>query len=172
MQNLVDLALAAQILLWVAVLGVFLASGQASVFHPLSTYLAFHLVVFIIRPVLALCFGFEHEWYYMRIPASERLIFRALGVSSVGLVVFAIASLACGRCRAEFRSASPPAFTREERRALVLTTLILAPLILYSIRAVTGGEMGLENRGGTFVMTGATGYTVEAQYMAGPLICA
>jgi hypothetical protein len=32
--------------------------------------------------------------------------------------------------------------------------------------------MGIEDRGGTFVMTGASGYTLEAQYMAGPLICA
>ena len=32
--------------------------------------------------------------------------------------------------------------------------------------------MSLENRGGTMVMTGASGYTLEAQYMAGPLICA
>jgi O-antigen polysaccharide polymerase Wzy len=32
--------------------------------------------------------------------------------------------------------------------------------------------MNIENRGGTFVMTGASGYTLEAQYMAGPLLCA
>jgi hypothetical protein len=168
---MIELALSAQVLLWLLILSLFLASGQASVFHPLATYLAFHLIVFVVRPVLVLCFGFEHEWYYMLIPASERLVFRALGASSVGLAVFAMASLACGRCRAEFRSASPPSFTGEERRALILTTLVLAPLIFYSIRAFTGGEMGLENRGGTFVMTGATGYTLEAQYMAGPLIC-
>src|SRR3974377_1583771 len=29
-----------------------------------------------------------------------------------------------------------------------------------------------ENLGGTFVLTGSSGYVLEAQYMAGPLICA
>jgi hypothetical protein len=172
MENLTYLALVAQVLLWAVVVGVFFASGQASIFHPLTVYLAFHLVVFVIRPILVLGFGFEHEWYYMIIPASERMIYRALGVSSVGLLVFALTCIAVGWSQVGFRSMAPTPFTRDQKRALIVTTLILGPLILRSIRSFTGGEMSLENRGGTFVMTGASGYTLEAQYMAGPLICA
>ncbi len=35
-----------------------------------------------------------------------------------------------------------------------------------------GGELQGEHLGGTFILTGASGYTLEAQYMVGPLMCA
>jgi hypothetical protein len=169
---MIELALTAQILLWAIVLLVFLTSGQASVYHPLGIYLLFHLIVFVLRPVLVLECGFEGEWRYMMLVDSERQIYRALAVSSVGLLVFALCSLMVGRTPLQFRSKVPLPFTPEQRYALITTTLILCPVIIRSITALTGGQSMIENRGGTFVMTAATGYTLEAQYMAGPLVCA
>jgi hypothetical protein len=169
---MVDIALAAQVMLFLLVLGVLLASGQASIYHPLTVYLLFHLVVFVIRPILVLKFGFEHEWDYMGLPASERLIFRAFGVSSLGLVVLSLTCLFFGKCRPQFHSVAPAPFSASQRRALLATTLILGPFVLYSIQVLLTGGLQGEDRNGTFIMTGSNGYAVEAQYMAGPLICA
>lgn len=169
---MIEIALAAQVAVWLAVLVLFLASGQASIYHPLTVYLAFHLIVFVVRPVLVLLFGFEQEWLYMEIPASERHVFRALAVSSLGLVVFAGASVVSGWSDPCFKLSLAPCFSREQLRALLLTTLTLGPLVVYSLRAVIAGDATTELRGNTIVMTGVTGYTVEAQHMAGALICA
>jgi hypothetical protein len=172
MDDMIDLALAAQVLLWLIVLGVFLASGQASIFHPLSVYLAFHLVVFVIRPMLVHYLDFNHNFVYMLFEPSEEQFIRALAVSSVAFVVFAVTCLAVGWHRPGFPTPAPAPFGETQRQALVLLTVLLIPPIAYSIHSNLSGGMQGEHRGGTFVLTGASGYTLEAQFMAGPLICA
>jgi len=165
-----DLALTAQVLLWLVVAGVFLASRQASLFHPLTFYWAFHGTVFVVRPLLSYFFEFDSIWNYMIFQPTEEDLVRTLMVSSAGLVVFAAASLWTGRSAVTFAEQRAQT-TVTEWRALLLVTLVLAPLIAYSIiRSNTGGSAG-ENRGGVFVMTGDSGYVVEAQFMATPLLC-
>lgn len=169
---MLDLALIGQVLLWLIVIGVFLASGQASIYHPLTIYLAFHAVVFVLRPLLVIGLGFDEEWIYMDFEPSAVHLVRSLAASSLGLVIFAITSLAVGRTKTHFTVSIPSQFSTAQVRGLTITTILLAPLILYSAREAVGGGMAGRFIGGTFVMMGASGYTLEAQYMAGPIICA
>jgi hypothetical protein len=169
---MLELALIGQVLLWFIVIGVFIASGQASIYHPLSIYLAFHAVVFILRPLLVIVLGFNEEWIYMDFEPSAVHLIRSLAASSLGLVIFALTSLAVGRTKTQFSISIPPQFSNTQLRGLIVTTILLAPLILYSAREAMSGGMQGRHIGGTFVLTGASGYTLEAQFMAGPIICA
>ena len=169
---MLDLALTAQVLIWLLVAAVFLASRQASVYHPLTIYLALHGIVFVLRPLLVHYLDFDAMWKYMTFEPSEQDFIRALEVSSFGLVVFALATLAFGWCRTEFAKPVPSVSSRDHVAGLVVVTVLLAPIIAYSLHASLSGGVRGEHIGGTYVMTGSSGYTAEAQYMAGPLICA
>src|SRR5205085_2681238 len=95
-------ALIAQVVLWLIVVGVFLASGQASLFHPASVYLVFYLLVFVLRPILVRSFGFDANWNYMIFEPTDAYFMKTLAVSSVALVVFTAASMATGWARPVF----------------------------------------------------------------------
>jgi hypothetical protein len=62
---MIDLALMTQVLFWLLFMVVFAISGQASMFHPLTVYLAFHGLVYVVRPILVHCFQFDLIWEYM-----------------------------------------------------------------------------------------------------------
>src|SRR5262249_19255982 len=115
-----DLALTGQVVVWLAVVFAFVLSGQATLYHPLTIYVGFHAMVFVIRPLLVHCLGFYHEWQYMGLEPPPALFIRVLIVSSLGLVVFAVSSVAVGRTDARFRSAVPNPFTLEQCLALAL----------------------------------------------------
>lgn len=88
-----ELALAAQVMLWLFVAGIFIFSRQASMFHPLTFYWLFHGAVFVLRPLLVYFFGFDSIWNYMVFQPTDADLVKTLMVSSVALVVFATASL-------------------------------------------------------------------------------
>lgn len=166
-----ELALLAQVLLFLTVAGVFLATGQASLFHPLTFYLGFHGLVFVLRPILVHYLDFNALWIYMQVAPTDAEFIRTLAVTSVALVAFSVCSLWAGWSRTSFARQAEP-FSAAQRRGLAVTTLLLTPLILYSIHSLMGGNLQGEHIGGVFIMEGASGYTLEAQNMAGPLICA
>jgi hypothetical protein len=171
---MIDIALTLQVLVWLVVLGVFMASGQASVFHPAILYLAFHGVVFVARPLLVHFLAFDSVWTYMVFRPEDEDFIRALGVSSVALISFVGASLFLGWSRARFTPAPTPSFSPAQRRALLWTTLLLLPLLAISIYTTRGGAetAGERAQNGVFIMTNSTGYLNDAQFMLAPLICA
>jgi hypothetical protein len=166
-----ELALGLQIIIWLGVIFVFVLSGQATIFHPLTMYLGFHALVFIVRPLLVYFFNFDSEFAYMGIRPDEALMARVLMITSFALVVFAATNLWFGRCDPKFQNAAPVAFTVEQRRALIILTLALLPIIIYSMHAQATNWTG-ENIGGTYILTGASGYAIDSQLMAAPLLCA
>ncbi|MBC8002849.1 MAG: hypothetical protein H7X97_09710 [Opitutaceae bacterium] len=168
---MIELALNAQVLLWLLILGVFLASGQASIFHPVSSYLAFHGLVFVIRPWLVHYLGFDTVFRYMMVSPSEGDLVTTLAVTSLSLVVFTSACWLAGRTVIGFSTPAAAPFTQSQKSALIMVTILLTPPILYSIYAGASGAVSGERLGGVYVMTGASGYTAEAQYMIGPLFC-
>jgi hypothetical protein len=169
---LLEHALIAQVALWLIVLVAFLLSGQASLFHPVTLYLAFHGLVFIMRPSLVVCCGFDSVWNYMMFDPSPEILVKSMAVSSVAMVVFCSTCLAFGWCQTGNYASQPLRFNQLEKKGLVLTTLLLAPIIAYSIHVGFSGEATGERVGGTYIMTGTSGYINDAQVMAGSLICA
>ncbi len=90
---MIETALIAQVLVVALVAVVFLSTGTASMFHPLTYYLIFHTLVFVIRPLLVHGFGIDNAWLFMGYWPSAGELVKSLTVSSVALVAF---SIACG----------------------------------------------------------------------------
>lgn len=168
---MIEIALTGQVMLWVIIIGLFMASGQASIFHPATAYLGFHGLVFIARPILVHSFGFDTNWKYMWFKPTEAYFMKTLAVSSVAMVAFVVASVSIGCSRLSFGKAVPPEFTSVERRALLITTLLLIPVAAYSIFATRNGIEG-ERVNGIYTLTNSTGYVNEAQHFIMPLLCA
>lgn len=168
---MIEIALVAQVVLWIIVVGVFACSRQASIFHPLTVYLAFHGLVFVLRPILVYRFGFDASFRYMQFSPSDPIFVRTLAVSSVAMVSFVIVCMMAGRCRTDFATSQPPVFTDLDYRALMVTTLLLLPAMAYSIYATRNGIAG-ERVNGVYIMTNSTGYLNEAQDFIMPLMCA
>src|SRR5215813_4394425 len=136
---MVETALYCQLALWLIVWGVFLASGQASMFHPLCMYLLFHGIVFVVRPFLVHFLGFDAMWVYMGFEPTEQQFVKTLEISSFALIVFASMTILFGSSRTEFGPIS--AFTREQMIALIVVTVLVLPLVAYSIKSNTSGDV-------------------------------
>src|SRR5215469_17190720 len=131
-----DLALAGQVLLWLLIWLLFLLTGEASIYHPLTIYLGFHGMVFVARPLLVYYLGFNSEFIYMRFDPSEQHLLRALLVSSLGLVAFSVSTLLSGWCKPRFQYPSVTPFGAADRQGLLAATFILMPLIAYSVHSL------------------------------------
>jgi hypothetical protein len=168
---MIDVALAAHVMVFLVMVGWFLASGQASVFHPAGLYLAFHGLAFVARPILVHFFGFDSIWQYMSFEPTEEEFIRPLGLSSLCLVVFVGTSLVVGRTSTSFTSRAAREVSHGERTSLVLLTILLLPLLAWSIYTTREGIPGERAANGVFIMTKTSGYITDAQCMLGPLLC-
>ncbi|WP_207436469.1 hypothetical protein, partial [Sabulibacter ruber] len=73
---MIELALIAQVLVVALVVAVFLFSGTASMFHPLSFYLIFHTLVFVLRPILLHVYQFDNVWLFIGFwPSAQQFVF-------------------------------------------------------------------------------------------------
>ncbi|MDX1951877.1 MAG: hypothetical protein SFY81_06810 [Verrucomicrobiota bacterium] len=168
---MIEVALSAQVLIWLVVIGLFLATGQASLFHPAIVYLTFHGLVFVLRPILVHNFSFDSNWEYMRFKPTDENFIRTLMVTSVAMICFVTACTWKGWTRTVFLTKGFPTFSLMEQRALVVTTLLLLPLAAYSIYATRNGIKG-ERVNGIYILTQSTGYINEAQHFIMPILCA
>jgi hypothetical protein len=167
---MIEVALIAQVIVWIVMIGMFAASRQATVFHPAVAYLFFHGLVFVLRPILVYVFGFDTNFVYMQFKPPDDAFVRTLAVTSVGMVCFVSATLLFGRSRLVFESQAHPTFTDLERRSLLVITLLLLPAMAYSIYATRNGVSG-DRVNGIYIMTNSTGYLNEAQDFIMPLLC-
>ena len=168
---MVEIAIYTQVFIWLVFVGIFFASGQASLFHPVTWYLAFHGLVFILRPILVYYYQFDAVWNYMGLKPEPEDYIRTLGASSLGLAVLVTTCLIIGRTNCSFPAGPPPSFSPQQNGALILMTVILLPLIAYSIHAAGGDTGGEMQANGVYILTKTTGYVTDAQFMMAPLLC-
>jgi len=166
-----ELALTAQVIIWLVVLGWFLASSQASLFHPSAVYLGFHALVFIIRPILVRYLDFDSVWRYIGFEPSEAVLIKTLAVTSVALIVFVVTNVLAGRTRVAFPAGPVQSFSGLQYKSFIVTACLLLPMIAYSIYITAAGKAGGERVGTMFIMTNSTGYINDAQFMLAPLLC-
>lgn len=175
---MIELALFIQVVLFLAVAGIFLAHRSASLFHPLAFYLIFHFLVFVARPWLVHFAGFDSQWHYMRFePTPETFVF-TLALTSFALLVFAGFSLTSGYAPLRFEN-SGIAFSRTQRQAFYIVLLLLLPLALYGARqdARIFGLLAERGEAGVFLdrssahtfFQNTTGYIVKAHNLLIPL---
>ena len=137
---------------------------------PGRVYWAFHGLVFVIRPLLVHFLGFNSVFNYMVFNPSTEDFIATLAVTSLGLVVLATSCLYFGRVRPVFTGPAP-AFPPEQSRALLVTTLMLLPVIAYSIYRAAGDTGGERAANGIYILTKTTGYVIDSQFMVAPLVC-
>lgn len=175
---MIEMALIAQTLVVVLVAAAFASTGTASMFHPLTLYLIFHTLVFVMRPALVHLAGFDNAWLFMGFwPDAQQFLFTLI-VSSVGLVAFSLACAGAGYVRPDLSKAPDFAFDRADIVAFVLTVAALAPLAIYSAVMREGGasftgegdvQMERDPVTGQPVYVNTTGYIAEAHSMGLPL---
>ncbi|MGF1484556.1 MAG: O-antigen polymerase [Opitutales bacterium] len=141
--------------------------GQLTIFHPVTYYLAFHFVVFVLRPTLIFAGDLDKVWTYMEFFPDHNELSLTLQVTSACLITFVfVFSFLCPSRRIfdlpRFTDLAPG-----EKRAMWLMMCLLTPLGLYSVfGASMGGRM---TEGGVFVMTGSSGYLNDAQRVLIPI---
>lgn len=168
------LALAAVCFAIVALL--FWRSGQCSIYHPLSWYLAFHGFVFVVRPIVAQLAGFRFVYaLYQFTPTLADKVTALLGATA-GLLAYAAGAVAAGGGAMRF---VPPRCSLAEQRRLVRAALwvlaIVAPIGGYSLlwrwdRAAGGvQDMEMDPATGILINTVGNGYLADAQLMLVPV---
>ncbi|MBK1670945.1 hypothetical protein CKO28_23310 [Rhodovibrio sodomensis] len=180
---MIALGLSLQVAVFCAVAAAFLAHRGASAFHPLLYYLLFHLLAFVVRPLLVHLAGFDGQWRYMGFTPTPDVFVRTLAVASVALVCFAAASLLAGAARPGFAD-RPWRFDRLDRRAFAWVAALLLPVALYGAvldlqlfgrHAARSGDLtgapGMlrDAATGFTVFAGTTAYLVKAHNLLAPL---
>lgn len=170
-----EATLAFAALCFLFVCGYYWRSPAFSIFHPLTFYLAFHGLLFVVRPIIA-WFGQYEQIYraYEFYPSMSDKITVILA-STLGMIVFASFSLLAGN--APLRFAEDEA-SREERRQLTRifawVLAICGPLAAYSLINSYGENSNLsglvlDRSTGVSINTTTIGYITDLQMMAVPL---
>jgi len=139
---------------------------QLTIYHPISIYLVFHMVVFCLRPTMIYLWDFDTAFMYMRLDVSDQVLQKTLVISNLGLIVFTFAfSLACHKGGVHDFGRKVE-ITPTHRRTFLVVVLPMLPLAAYSI---FGSNMQGEHVGGVYIMTGTSGYLNDFQQVLIPI---
>lgn len=154
----------------------FVRRPAATVFHPVTYYLFFHTVIFVLRGFAAYFLDFHAIYGYFGFqPTLHEKMVVQVG-TMVGLVSFCVPAALIGKDRLPFRQGI---LQKAQRPFLIKPFLIAAalciPLILYStylawVAKASGGELTvLDMATGTSINTTNTAYITAANIMLGPI---
>jgi hypothetical protein len=158
--SMYEFLLVGGVVLWLAMAVVYARSGVATVYHPASFYMFFHGFIFVVRPILAWVNDYQLVYnLYSFVPTMEAKI-RALLCADLGFLCFMMMVLRIGREPLVLRPTVGTAddFQRLYRLPLMVTTVLLAPLGIYSLQYVLRADSG-EVAGRAF--DAATGFTIS-----------
>ncbi len=150
----------------VAVSIFMLIRGQLTIFHPSSIYLAFHTLVFCIRPTFIKYGDFDFVWNYMGLTPSDDLLRLTLWISSGSLILFIVTFCLATNQRGSKEIIKEIKITPEMRKAFIYMSILFLPLAAYSI---FGAEQTGERVGGVYIMTGSSGYANDVQQVLIPI---
>lgn len=173
-------ALAASWLVFFLISLYYTRSKYCSAFHPLSFFLLYHFVLFVLRPTLVYVYDYSliYDAYQFVPSLSDKLI--VIGAVNLSLIVFAITSLSFGNV-SYLHISKMPRITSERRNylsPLILAWVILGPVAVYSLfytlkwQTSDTFDMIFDKEAGTYINTKGNGYAVDAQIMLVPLVVA
>ena len=143
--------------------------GQMTLFHPSAVYLAFHVIVFCIRPTMVHFFDFDFVFRYMELLPKSQDLHLALYLSSAGLIALVLAFTLGSRGAVPLVFGPKRELNEFDRRAFYMMAAVFGPAGVYSaIAARPKGEM----INGVFVMTGTSGYVNDLQNVLIPVCIA
>jgi oligosaccharide repeat unit polymerase len=153
----------------------YLRSPQFSVFHPLTIYMLFHGLVFVIRPILSTILDYEQIYRAYQFTPSPADKLTVILASNLGFLAFALAALRFGSPAMRFKQNQMFQRERDRIRPSFLWVLaICSPIAIYSLikvwtGAATYGEgfegMARDAGTGVYINTTSNGYVAEAQLM-------
>ena len=165
-----DITLFASTLLFAIVAFAFSRHHAASVFHPVTIYLAFHGFIFVVRPIMSRIFDYDLVYTIYRFQPSIEDRITVILAASLGLLVFVSVCLRLARDPIVFVQDQ---FDARHREALIqpfaFACLLLVPVALYAIyetwSASASGvsSMTMDNDYGVRINTEASGYFVDLQ---------
>lgn len=169
-----EVMLALSVVVYLAVVAMYVRSGLVSMFHPVFIYLAFHGFVFVLRPIVVdiMGYNFIYSIYQFMPSLSDRIT--ALIASNLGLLSFAFFSIRSGNVPMIFRDSPAQRVERNiMRRTLPAMLAVSVPLGVYSfvtgIDAVTSGVTSMVMKNGYRVNTTGSGYLTDAMLLLVPV---
>lgn len=161
--------------LWVLISLMYLRTKWASAFHPVTYYLAFHGIVFVVRPFFQYNYSYHSVYDLYGFYPDEETKGITLLIANLGLISFCLGAYLTGRLSVRFWDDRR---LRLQDRALIplLSALLLAaPIIIYSTRYAISINFGSEDLRRlvrdttTFhtIYTETSAYVVDANLMLG-----
>ncbi|MDZ4307490.1 O-antigen polymerase [Allopontixanthobacter sp.] len=166
----------ANLLLWIIMAVLFIRQPAASAFHPFAFYLAFHFLVFVIRPPLVYYRGYDLIYTAYQFQPSMAEKTTALLATMLGLIAFGLTNLHIARTPISFSRGRVDEIMRNRLgKPFLLMALLLAPVAVYSMLTswatdISGaGQMITDSATGIAVNTQSNGYFYESRLMLGPI---
>lgn len=157
----------------------YVCSRYASIFHPLTYYLVFHGLVFVVRPCIQYTFDFNSIYLLYGFHPTFYTKHVALLITNIGLICFTLAVLSTGNATMRFVSYDRGVAGGADRggRQLILVALACAPIIISSIRLTmmtftdyTTTQLNSSTiEGRTLFTEGSNGYMFDANVMLGSI---
>ena len=161
---------------WAITALVYLQRPCASMFHPLTYYLAFHFLIFVLRPPLVYFREYNVIYRIYEFQPSIEDKVTVLIAANLGLIAFAVMVLRKGSAAFQFKRTQ---FDETQRTLLwkpfMITAAVLFPIAALSLysditsKAVDASTMVRDAATGIAVNTSGNGYFVDAQMMLAPL---
>ncbi|PLK27032.1 O-antigen polymerase [Novosphingobium sp. TH158] len=169
-----ELALGFGFIMSLSILVFFVRHQAFSLFHPLTLYSAFHFLIFVIRPILAVLLEYNSVYRgygFMPTLWDKTTVILA---ANLGFASFAFFCLRSGNVPVSFRA---DRLTLEERKRLtqlfVWVLAICGPIAVYSLARNFSGQLYegivLDRGTGTMINTKSNGYLTDAQLMLAPM---
>ncbi|UPJ74482.1 O-antigen polymerase [Bradyrhizobium sp. 187] len=161
--------------LWLCLIAIFLRSSCASIFHPITFYLAFHGVVFVIRPFFQHFLELDSVYRLYGFWPNDEVKHITLLVVNLGLLCFFSSAMLTGNTAIRFWEHGAIRSRYRQGERLLLALLLASPLILLSIRYALSVNFGTEDLrklardAATFhtVYTDTSAYLVDSNLMLG-----
>lgn len=153
-----------------------------SIHHPLSWYLIFHWLVFVLQPLVSLSMGSTVVQDYMGVTFTDIEYRDGFLVVNVALLAFYAGGILSDLGRAEGRATPKADFQFVAfKRSVIACFILLAPLALYSAWKTLGGftlthyedqasDVVMEMVNGVIINTNQVGYFVEFKNVLATLI--
>lgn len=172
-----EFLLGLSVIVFLTVLVWYLKQPAASVFHPLTYYLAFHALVFVIRPIFAWYYDFRQMYDAIGFHPNVLEKSTVLICTNLALVGFAISCIAVGRAPLSFRT--PPG--EDDRRTALLRAYwplavvffalgAWATFYLFSIADDWSEHRILDSKTGGSALVGVNGYFISLTALLPPTV--
>ena len=159
--------------IFLLVLIIYAKQDFSSVFHPVTLYLVFHGLVFVVRPIFAFWQDYDFLYRVYEFNPSQDVKATVIIGANLGLLAFVAGAWKSGSAALAFRQG--PADIAHRKRlvpSFLVVLAIVGPLAIGSIYTVyTSGYAGMrmDVNTGVAINTSSTGWLLEAQLMLVPL---